>query len=83
MSLTLLRQENFFRQKFCAKCHSQEKRLERTYTKLRKLEAALDKILKWQAEKDKELAAAPPISSDPVIIMQQLEQIKVRSVPSL
>ena len=66
----------FHFQKFCVKCRSQEKRLERTYTKIRKLEAALDKILRWQNEKEKELAAAPPISSEPHIIKEQLEQIK-------
>ena len=63
-------------QKFCTKCRSQEKRLERTYTKLRKLEAALEKILRWQTEKEKELAAAPPISSEPHIIKEQLEQVR-------
>ena len=63
-------------QKFCTKCRSQEKRLERTYTKLRKLEGALEKILRWQVEKEKELSAAPPISSDPTVIKDQLDQIK-------
>jgi len=62
--------------KFCSKCKTQEKRLERTYTKLRKLETALEKILRWQQDKEKELEAAPPISSDLAIIKQQLEQIK-------
>ena len=32
--------------------------------------------MRWQSEKEKELAAAPPISSEPAIIKEQLEQIK-------
>eukprot|EP00116_Pleurobrachia_bachei_P001528 sb/3461790/ len=62
--------------KFCTKCGSQEKRLDRTYGKLKKLDSALEKILRWQGDKEKELAAAPPIASDPVVIQEQLDQAR-------
>ena len=37
-------------------------------------------LCRWQQDKEKELEAAPPISSDLAIIKQQLEQIKVQTI---